>query len=76
MHKITDRQLEVLSFIKSYIKRVGIPPSRLDITEFFGWNSKNAAQDHLIFLEKKGYLKIIPNVSRGIKITNKGKKEK
>jgi len=75
MHQATDRQLEVLSFIKSYIKYIGIPPSRMDIANFFEFG-QNSATDHIQALQNKGYLTIIPGVSRGITITNKGKRVK
>ena len=65
---LTERQLEVLVFIKEYIKENGFPPSIIDIKEHFGFKAKNAVTDFLKALEKKGYISRAFNVSRGIKV--------
>ena len=66
MKKITDRQLEVLTFLKEYRVQEGYPPTRRDITDKFQFRSPNAAEEHLRALARKGYIKLIPNTSRGI----------
>ena len=65
---LTDRQQEILYFIKTYIKENGFPPSIVDIQEDFGFKAKNAASDFLKALEKKGHISRAFNVSRGIKV--------
>jgi repressor LexA len=66
--KLTDRQEEVLAFIKHFMKHNKRPPSREDINDHFGFSSKNASQDHLKALHKKGRIKLIPYIARGIEI--------
>ena len=65
---LTVRQAVVFKFIKKYQVRHGYPPTRREINDQFGFKSPNAAQDHLLAIENRGWIKLIPNVSRGIKI--------
>lgn len=66
MKKITDRQDQVLTFIRAYTDKQGYPPTRRDITNEFGFRSPNAAEEHLRALARKGFIELIPNTSRGI----------
>jgi len=72
--KLTDRQAEVLQFIKQEVKGKGMAPTRADIAEHFGFKSKNAATDHIKALQRKGYIKVYNDMSRGIQVT-KGRKK-
>ncbi len=72
--KLTDRQSEVLYFIKQEVKAKGIAPTRADIAEHFGFKSKNAATDHIKALQRKGYIKVYNDMSRGIQVTKNRKK--
>lgn len=68
MHGLTDRQYEILSFIRSYIIVNDYPPTIVEIGEHFGIISKNGVVNHLSAIEKKGYIKRTPKTARGIKI--------
>jgi repressor LexA len=68
MNKLTNRQAEVLEFIKSYIEETGYPPTRADIARELGFKSANASEEHLKALARKGAIEIIPGTSRGIKL--------
>ncbi len=68
MQKLTQRQEEVLAFIKSYIEETGYPPTRADIANELGFKSANASEEHLKALARKGAIEIIPGTSRGIKL--------
>ncbi len=72
--KLTQRQSEVLQFIKQEVKAKGIAPTRADIAEHFGFKSKNAATDHIKALQRKGYIKVYNDMSRGIQVTKSRKK--
>jgi len=72
--KLTDRQSEILQFIKQEVKAKGIAPTRADIAEHFGFKSKNAATDHIKALQRKGYIKVYNDMSRGIQVTKSRKK--
>ena len=71
--KLTDRQSEVLQFIKQEVKGKGIAPTRADIADHFGFKSKNAATDHIKALQRKGYIKVYNDMSRGIQVTKSRK---
>ena len=68
---LTKRQKECLSFIKSYIKEYGYPPTIQNICDGLGLKSKNAGFKILNALEEKGYIKRNRFLSRGIEITEK-----
>ena len=74
--KLTARQGEVLLMIKAYIKKYGIAPSRLDISSEMGFASPNSAEEYVKILERKWYLERLPGVSRGLRLTEKGKRFK
>jgi len=65
--ELTSRQKEIFSFIKSFIKERGYPPSVREIGDHFNIYPR-AAFDHLKALEKKGYLKRQSSTSRGLEI--------
>ena len=67
MNALTKQQRMVLDFVKLYAKKNGMPPTRMEISKGFGWASANAAQQHLIAIERKGYIRLLDKgVSRGI----------
>lgn len=66
MRTITKRQSEVLGYLKDFHLEHGYPPTRRDITDEFGFKSPNAAEEHLRALDRKGYIKLRRNTSRGI----------
>ncbi len=68
MKEITSRQSEVLNFIRAYHRSHGYPPTRRNITDEFGFRSPNAAEEHLRALDRKGYITLQRNTSRGIVI--------
>ena len=68
MRQLTLRQAEILEFIRDNLERDGIPPTRAEIALRFGFNSRTAAVDHLRALERKGYIHLYPDRSRGIQL--------
>jgi repressor LexA len=66
--KLTARQSEVLSLIKTHIEESGFPPTRADIARQLGFKSANAAEEHLKALARKGAIEMIAGASRGIRI--------
>lgn len=65
---LTERQHSVLNFIQHYCLEHGIPPTRSEIAEALGFRSKTAAVDHLKALERKGYIHLHGETSRGIQV--------
>lgn len=71
-NKLTHRQNEILEFIRRQIEKTGLPPTRADICEAFGFSSPNAAEAHLRTLERKGMIEMTPGASRGLRLIAQG----
>ncbi len=67
MRQITARQQEVLDFISNFTKDNTYPPTIREIGEHFGI-SLRAVQDHIIALQKKGYLSQSQKRSRSLRV--------
>jgi repressor LexA len=72
MRDLTPRQQEILQLIRDRIEANGLPPTRAEIAQEFGFRSPNAAEEHLKVLAKKGVLELLPGSSRGIRLRNGG----
>lgn len=72
MRDLTSRQQEILQFVRDRIEATGLPPTRIEIAQQFGFRSPNAAEEHLKVLARKGVLELMPGASRGIRLTNGG----
>lgn len=72
MRDLTARQQEILALIREWIDSTGLPPTRAEIAERFGFSSPNAAEQHLKGLAKKGVLELVPGTSRGIRLAGGG----
>lgn len=68
MSELTPRQREILQLIQESVAESGMPPTRAEIAEAFGFKSPNAAEEHLRALQRKGVIDLIPNASRGIQL--------
>ncbi len=68
MEELTRRQAQILKFIKDAIEE-GYPPTLAEIASHFGFNSHNAAVDHLKALARKGAIELTEGASRGIRLT-------
>ena len=68
MRELTDRQREVLEWMKMYVRKQGRAPTRTEISEAFGWRDSTSARGHLEALEKKGHIEILEDKYRGIRI--------
>ena len=68
--ELTKRQRGILDFIIGCIRDNGYPPTIAEIGEEFGISSTNGVNDHLIALERKGYIER-SSKARGIHITEK-----
>ena len=68
MEKLTERQREILEFIKETVAASGMPPTVAEIAEAMGVSSTNGIRQHLQALERKGAIELVPNASRGIRL--------
>jgi repressor LexA len=66
---LTNRQQEILDFIRDQQRVRGVTPSTREIQEFLGVASQTSVMDHLHALEKKGVLRREPNKARGLILT-------
>jgi repressor LexA len=53
---LTKQQSRVYSFLETYLRQKGRPPSYQEIQDYFGFRSLNSVVKHLKQLERKGYL--------------------
>ncbi len=68
MNALTEKQENILSFVRNYIENNEIAPSFNEISEAFGFASPRSAQKHLQALQRKGMLELVPHTSRGIRL--------
>lgn len=66
--KITDKQSQILEYIKSEILNKGYPPSVRDICQAVDLKSTSSVHSHLESLEKNGYIRRDPTKPRTIEI--------
>lgn len=66
--KITDKQKEILEFMKQEILNKGYPPTVRDICEAVHLKSTSSVHSHLETLEKNGYIRRNPTKPRAIEI--------
>ena len=66
--KITDKQKEILEYIKEMILKKGYPPAVREICEAVHLKSTSSVHSHLESLEKNGYIRRDPTKPRAIEI--------
>ena len=66
--KISDKQREILEFMKNEILNKGYPPTVRDICESVNLKSTSSVHSHLETLEKNGYIRRDPTKPRAIEI--------
>ncbi|MCP5534535.1 MAG: repressor LexA [Akkermansiaceae bacterium] len=64
--ELTQRQREILDYLKDAQRRTGFMPSTREIQHFFNFASQTAAMSHLRALEKKGVIQRQPGKARAI----------
>src|SRR4029077_11464227 len=70
MQGLTDRQQQVLHYIRQSITERGYPPTLREIGAHMGIRSTNGVNDHLRALERKGYLTREDMKSRALRPTS------
>ncbi|MDI9508207.1 MAG: transcriptional repressor LexA [Clostridiales bacterium] len=66
--KISNKQKEILEYLKSQIINKGYPPSVREICEAVKLKSTSSVHSHLETLEKNGYIRRDPSKPRAIEI--------
>jgi repressor LexA len=65
---LTERQRQVLQFIKDEIRLKGYPPSVREIGEAIGLSSSSTVHGHMARLEEKGFIRRDPTKPRAIEV--------
>ena len=66
--KISNKQKEILEYVKSQIINKGYPPAVREICEAVNLKSTSSVHSHLETLEKNGYIRRDPSKPRAIEI--------
>ena len=68
MRHPTNRQQQVLDWIRNHIRRERVPPTRTEIAHGLGLADASSVAGHLKALARDGRIEIRPNKTRGIRI--------
>lgn len=66
--ELTQRQEEILNYIKKYSRENNMPPTVREIGNYFEISSTNGVRSILAALIKKGYINRAPKLSRSIEV--------
>jgi repressor LexA len=67
--ELTTIQKDILDFLIDQIKGKGIPPTLAEVADHFGYRNRATVQQHFSAIEKKGFIRKNPKLSRGIELT-------
>jgi repressor LexA len=67
--ELTGIQKDILNYLIDQIKGKGIPPTLAEVADHFGYRNRATVQQHFSAIEKKGFIKKNPKLSRGIELT-------
>jgi repressor LexA len=68
MRSLTDRQQQILEWIKHFIQEYGIPPTRAELAHGVGLSDASCVGPHLETLARKGWIELFPRKNRGIRV--------
>jgi len=71
MKYLTERQRDILQFIRDFQRERGITPTHREICDHFGFSSYGTVYKHLSLLEKKGLIRRDWNQKRGVELIEK-----
>lgn len=75
MRYLTERQRDILNFIRDFQRDRGVAPTHREICDHFGFSSYGTVYKHLSLLEKKGLIRRDWNQKRGVELVEE-KEEK
>ncbi len=67
---LTERQKQILDFIRETVDQRGVSPTHREICEQFGYSSYGTVNKHLRLLENKGFLRRHWNQKRGVELAD------
>ena len=68
---LTNRQREILDYLRKMLREKAYPPTVREIGLAIGLSSSSTVQNHLNTLERKGYIHRDPSKSRAIELVEK-----
>jgi repressor LexA len=68
MKYLTERQRDILNFIREFSKERGVAPTHREICDRFGFSSYGTVYKHLSLLQKKGLIRRDWNQKRGVEL--------
>jgi repressor LexA len=71
MKYVTERQRDILQFIRDFQRERGVAPTHREICDHFGFSSYGTVYKHLSLLEKKGLIRRDWNQKRGVELIEK-----
>src|SRR4029079_5808206 len=73
MKYLTERQRDILQFIREFQREKGVAPTHREICDRFGFSSYGTVYKHLSLLEKKGLIRRDWNQKRGVELVEEPK---
>src|SRR5438874_6375747 len=70
MKYLTERQRDILEFIREFQRQRGFAPTHREICDHFGFSSYGTVYKHLSLLEKKGLIRRDWNQKRGVEVVD------
>jgi repressor LexA len=67
---VTERQRDILNFIREFQRERGVAPTHREICDAFGFSSYGTVYKHLSLLEKKGLIRRDWNQKRGVELVD------
>jgi len=71
---LSNKQRLILNFLRNFMDESGYPPSIRDIAKACGISSTSVVDYNLRILEREGYIRRAPEISRGIELLGQGKR--
>lgn len=71
MKKLSPKQQQIISFLKRFAREKNYPPTVRDIVKGCKISSTSVAAYNLDILEREGYLRRHPGISRGIELASR-----
>jgi SOS regulatory protein LexA len=72
---LTERQKEILEFIRNFQAEHGVAPTHREICDAFGFSSYGTVYKHLSILQRKGLIRRDWNQKRGVELVEPPKEE-
>src|SRR3989304_9278549 len=70
MRRLSSKQEKILSYLKEFVSEKGYPPSIREIGKACGISSTSVVKYNLNILQREGYIRRDPEVSRGIDLAS------